>query len=229
MYTSHILVLKRFISLRQRSLSQMSFNTFPLKFIQNNESDQLRFLDGHITFLKKHLCNTLKKSSLRFKMSDWRNICLSRECMLSHVQLFATPWRLCPWDSPVKYTRVSCHFLPQGIFPTQGSNPFPASPTLASRFFATEPPGKPQFKLLFCVCVCVLAAQSCLTLWDPTDSSPTRFLHPWDSPGKNTGGGCHSLLQGNLPEPGMESGSPEFQSDSLPSELSGKPQEYWTR
>ena len=24
---------------------------------------------------------------------------------------------------------------------------------------------------------------------------PTRLLHPWDSPGKNTGVGCHFLLQ----------------------------------
>ena len=32
--------------------------------------------------------------------------------------------------------------------------------------------------------------QSCLTLCDPID------LHrPWDSPGKNTGVGCHFLLQ----------------------------------
>ena len=27
---------------------------------------------------------------------------------------------------------------------------------------------------------------------------------PWDSPGKNTGVGCHALLQGNLPNPGIE-------------------------
>ena len=33
--------------------------------------------------------------------------------------------------------------------------------------------------------------QSCLTLCDPIDSSP----RPWDSPGKNTGVGCHFLLQ----------------------------------
>ena len=26
---------------------------------------------------------------------------------------------------------------------------------------------------------------------------PTRLPHPWDSPGKNTGGGCHFLLQSN--------------------------------
>ena len=27
-----------------------------------------------------------------------------------------------PWDSPGKNTEVGCHFLLQGIFPTQGSN-----------------------------------------------------------------------------------------------------------
>ena len=30
---------------------------------------------------------------------------------------------LCPWDFPGKNTKVGCHFLLQGIFPTQGSNP----------------------------------------------------------------------------------------------------------
>ena len=30
---------------------------------------------------------------------------------------------LCPWDFPVKNTGVGCHFLLQGIFLTQGSNP----------------------------------------------------------------------------------------------------------
>ena len=36
--------------------------------------------------------------------------------------------------------------------------------------------------------------QSGLTLWDPIDGSPPGS-HPWDSPGKNTGVGCHFLLQ----------------------------------
>ena len=30
---------------------------------------------------------------------------------------------LCPWDVPGKNTGVGCHFLLQGIFLTQGSNP----------------------------------------------------------------------------------------------------------
>ena len=42
----------------------------------------------------------------------------------------------------------------------------------------------------FC-CFCCLVAKSCPTLlW------PTRLLCPWDFPGKNTGVGCHLLLQG---------------------------------
>ena len=55
---------------------------------------------------------------------------------LSRVQLFATLWTvatrlLCPWDSPGKNTGVGCHFLLQGIFLTQGSNPSLASSALA--------------------------------------------------------------------------------------------------
>ena len=32
------------------------------------------------------------------------------------------------------------------------------------------------------------------SVW-PHRWKPTRLLHPWDSPGKNTGVGCHFLLQ----------------------------------
>ena len=37
--------------------------------------------------------------------------------------------------------------------------------------------------------------QSCPTLCDPIDGSPPGSHHPWDSPGKNIGVGCHFLLQ----------------------------------
>ena len=36
--------------------------------------------------------------------------------------------------------------------------------------------------------------QSCLTVW-PHRWQPTRLPRPWDSPGMNTGVGCHFLLQ----------------------------------
>ena len=46
----------------------------------------------------------------------------------SHIRLVATPWAigyqapLGPWDFPGKSTGVGCHFLLQGIFPTQRLN-----------------------------------------------------------------------------------------------------------
>ena len=39
--------------------------------------------------------------------------------------------------------------------------------------------------------------QLCPTLFNPMD--PVRLLCPWDSPGKDTGVGCHTLLQGIFP------------------------------
>ena len=47
------------------------------------------------------------------------------------------------------------------------------------------------------VTLCAAAAkslQSCPTV-RPQKWQPTRLPHPWDSPGKNTGVGCHFLLQ----------------------------------
>ena len=60
------------------------------------------------------------------------------------------------------------------------------------------------------VCVCMyvysyavcLVTQSCLTLCDPMDYSlPGSSVHG-DSPGKNTGVGCHVFLQGIFPTQG---------------------------
>ena len=45
---------------------------------------------------------------------------------------------LCPWDLPDKNTGMCCHFLLQGIFLTQGSNPSLASAACAGWFFTTS-------------------------------------------------------------------------------------------
>ena len=58
-----------------------------------------------------------------------------------------------------------------------------------------------SFLILWCVSSYTAAAgaaakslQSCPTL-RPHRQQPTRLCRPWDSPGKNTGVGCHVLLQ----------------------------------
>ena len=47
---------------------------------------------------------------------------------------------------------------------------------------------------LFSAAAAAKLLQSCPTLCDPIDGSPP-VSRPWDSPGKNTGVGCHCLLQ----------------------------------
>ena len=93
------------------------------------------------------------------------------------------PTRLfCLWNFPSKNTGVGCHFLLQGIFLTQGSNP--CLLCLPHRPAGSLPP-----------CACSFASVMSDSL-QPHGLQPTRLLCPWDSPGKNTGVGCHALLQG---------------------------------
>ena len=66
-----------------------------------------------------------------------------------------------------------------------------------------------------------LVAQSCPTLWDSMDCNlPGSSVHG-DSPGENTGVGCHALLQGIFLTQGSNL-SPTLQADSLLAEPSRK-------
>ena len=52
---------------------------------------------------------------------------------------------------------------------------------------------------------------------------PIRLLCPWDSPGKNTGVSCHSLLQGIFLTKGWKLGLPNCRQILLLTEPPGKP------
>ena len=53
--------------------------------------------------------------------------------------------------------------------------------------------------LIYSLIVIALVTQLRPTLCDP-------MVRPWNSPGKNTGAGCHSLLQGIFPTQGLNLG-----------------------
>ena len=57
----------------------------------------------------------------------------------------------------------------------------------------------------------------------PCGRQPTRFLCPWDSPGKNTGVGCCFLLQGIFTTQGSNPHLLYWQVDSLPLSHQGSP------
>ena len=67
-----------------------------------------------------------------------------------------------------------------------------------------------------------LVAQLCLTLFDPGTVACQAPLSMGFS-GQDTGVDCHSLLQGNLSNPGVKPRFPALQADSLLSKPPGKP------
>ena len=70
-----------------------------------------------------------------------------------------------------------------------------------------------------CVCVCVL---NCSVLSDSLRLCglwSVRLLYVCDFPGRNTGGGCHFLLQGIFPTQGSNTHLLHWQADSLPLHL----------
>ena len=96
---------------------------------------------------------------------------------------------------------------------TRVSFPFDFPSRLGQHRALSRAPSAVQWALFSCLfhalvsIVCMLHAAllpSCLTHSDPMDCSlpgshglqPARLLCPGDSPGKNTGVGCHFLLQG---------------------------------
>ena len=70
---------------------------------------------------------------------------------------------------------------------------------------------------------------SCSVMSDslqPHELQPFRLLYPWNFPGKNTGGGCHFLLQGIFPTQGLNLQLLcllHWQADSLPLSHMGSP------
>ena len=65
-----------------------------------------------------------------------------------------------------------------------------------------------RFNLSSIYLVLCLVTQSCLTLRDPMDCSPSGSSVHGDSPGKNTRVGCHALLQAIFPIQGLNPGLP---------------------
>ena len=145
------------------------------------------------------------------------------------------PRLLCPWNFPGKNSRVGCHFLLQGSSRSRDWTASLEFPTLAGRFFTTRVTWEAKFYLLcftikfsntftntkntLCshntpsmtiythiqyIHICVL---SCSVI--SNSLQPCRLYHG-NSPGKNTGVGCHALPQGILPTQGSDSGLPHY-------------------
>ena len=106
---------------------------------------------------------------------------------LSRVRLFATPWTVA-YQAPPSMGFSRPEYWSGLPFPSPGDRPDPGieprSPTLEAGALPSEPPGNPCVK------------------WTVSPSVVSDSAIPWtawNSPGKNTGVGCHFLLQGIVP------------------------------
>ena len=93
---------------------------------------------------------------------------------------------------------------------------------------STSKSARPTIKSGFCH---LLARKSWLLLLFScsvvSDSFVTRLLCSWDFPGKNTGVGCHFLLQGIFPTQGSNTHLRHWQVDSFTTGPPGRPRRSW--
>ena len=89
------------------------------------------------------------------------------------------------------------------------------------------PPTGPMQSVCVCVCVCVCVSHSVMSnSLQHHGLQPSRLLCPQDFPGKNTGVGCHFLLQRIFPTEGLNSCLLHWQVDSLQLSHLGSPAQH---
>ena len=129
-------------------------------------------------------------------------------CTLIHVQLFVTLWTV-THQAPLSigFFRQEywsgLHFLPQGIFLTQELNLWLLC-LLHCRWIIYRWAIR-EVLIEYSVQFSHSVVSDSLR---PHRLQPTRLLCPWDSPGRNTGVGCHFLLQEIFPTKGSNLGLP---------------------
>ena len=148
---------------------------------------------------------------------------------LSCVWLFATPWTAARQVSPsftIFWSLLKLMFI-ESVMPSNHlilCHPFPLlpSPFPSIKVFSNESafcirwlkhwnfsfsisPSNEYSGLISFVCVCV-SHSVVLNSLQTHGLQPTRLLCPWDFPGKDTGVGCHFLLQGIFPTHGLNPG-----------------------
>ena len=139
------------------SLSRMPFN-----YVENRFCIKLSVFFFFFFFILGGHCFA---SSLKWKRKQkWKS--------LSPIWLFVSSWTvparlLCPWDSPGKNTGVGSHSLPQGIFPTQGSNPVFLHFRLILHHLSHQ--GSPSqifyVKCVILVCFLFPKIEQCICIW----------------------------------------------------------------
>ena len=95
-------------------------------------------------------------------VSTWFGL-VTQSCLTLVTPRSSVARLLCPWDFPGKNTGVVCHFLPQGIFPTQESNLGLLHCRQILYWLSAYSPLKPHFsKNFFFILTCLCTTALCV-------------------------------------------------------------------
>ena len=155
--------------------------------------------------------NTEASPFVRDNNSIYTTVCMFSGSYVSNSCSPVAPKILSLWNFSGKNTAARCHFLLQGFFPTQCFLRI----LHWQADYLPEPPGKrkkKKVKLLSCV-------QLFATPWTVAYQAPPSMgfsrQEYWS--------GLPFPSPGDLPDPGIEPGSPALEADTLISEPPGKP------
>ena len=165
----------------------------------------------HTNVYSRLICDTPRKSTETIKMSLNSCTCIQQDTgdlvaeLASHVWLFATPSSVARQDYAMTksskvlmqaatwmdHTKAQCWLKSANLKRLQTSWFFQLHLATFHGLSSSTP-------------VCVSRSVISDSLW-PHQLQPGRLLCPWDSPGENTGVGCHFLLQGSSTSARMRS------------------------
>ena len=123
---------------------------------------------------------------------------ISRDIYLSHVCITLCDSRVQPHTTPYSPPGSSAHGILQARILEWVTIPFSRG--------SSQP--RDQTWIYIVLCVVCLVSQSNPTLCNPMDCSPPGSSVHGNSLGKNTGVGCHALIQGLFLTQGSNSGLP---------------------
>ena len=154
-------------------------------------SSHREFLSIFLPFMPLHLCtywsffpNPLRHPSFSYLLPGFL-LCLQVQRLLE-VRFLS--WR----PARVPHFLFSQSASPYNLHFTQWPNSLYVSPAWPVRA-----------GIISCVRAYSITSVVSDSLW-PKGLQPARLLWPWDSPGKNTGVGCHALLHGIFPTQGLK-------------------------
>ena len=116
-----------------QKINETGISNLPCKELKVVIIKMLNKLERRIDEQSENIKENIRMSqNLKSTISELKNT-IKKVKSLSYVRFFATSWTVA-YQAPLSMgfssnsTGVDCHFLPQGIFPTQGLNPgFPHS------------------------------------------------------------------------------------------------------